>query len=74
MKLTNKYHDTRQLITIEILNEVVSQFQLVCRISFEVNLFKSAFSQAFHALLPVGEIAFVKGNTKDKLIQIADVK
>lgn len=74
MKRTNKHHDTRLPITIEILNAIMHKLHLVCSNGFEEKLFKSAFSLAFYALLRVGEMAISKGNTIDKLIQIGDVK
>lgn len=59
MKLTNKY-DTRQLITIEILKEVVSQFQLVCRISFEVKIIQISIFPGISCTAPCGRNCICK--------------
>ena len=74
MHRLNHGPDTRLPITTDILKIIISALPGVCYNSFEVRLFKSAFTLAFWGLFRVGEITLSKGSNPDKIISNSDVQ
>ena len=63
-----KQKDMRLLIIRELLKVILSSLTTVCKSSYEVNLFKAAFSLAFHGLFRVGELTVSNGMCRHVLL------
>jgi hypothetical protein len=63
-----KQKDMRLPITRELLKVILSSLTTVCKSSYEINLFKAAFSLAFHGLFRVGELTVSNGMCRHILL------
>lgn len=70
----NKFSkDTRLPITREILGKIMLVLPVVCHSHYEIQLFRSAFSLAFHGMFRVGELAVASNSNSNHTISIENV-
>lgn len=64
---------TRLPITVDLLNLIMGNLQLVCKNNYECSLFAAAYSLAFFGFFRVGEIAVSNKKGIDKVVGIQDI-
>jgi len=67
-----KVNDARLPITKDLLMAIIRFLPFVCSSNYEIGLFQTAFSVAYHGLLRIGEIAH-SGRHSRHAIRISDV-
>lgn len=67
-----KVNDARLSITKDLLMAIIRFLPFVCNSNYEIGLFQTAFSVAYHGLLRIGEIAH-SGCHSRHVIRISDV-
>jgi len=71
---SNHRSDGRLPITPSLLEKLMKVLPLVCKSSYEAQLFKAAFLLAFFGFLRVGELAFTKNQDLSRLIALSDIR
>jgi len=70
---SNRRSDGRLPITPSLLSRIINVLPLICKSSYEAQLFKAAFLLAFFGFLRVGELASTKHQDISRLIALNDI-